>query len=32
MGGKLGGWVGLIVIVVVLNGLSYAFDWGYTFY
>lgn len=31
-GSQLGGIVGLVVVVLVLNGLSYAFDWGWTFF
>lgn len=31
-GSQLGGIVGLVIVVVVLNGLSYVFNWGWTFY
>lgn len=31
-GSKFGGIIGLVVVVVILNGLSYALDWGITFY
>ncbi len=35
MGGlvkKFGGIVGLLLLLGVLNGLSYLFDWGWVFY
>lgn len=31
-GSQFGGIIGLVIVVVILNGLSYAFDWGWTFY
>jgi hypothetical protein len=31
-GSQLGGIVGLVIVVVALNGLSYVFGWGWTFY
>lgn len=31
-GGKFGGIIGLVVILVILNGVSYAFDLGWTFF
>ena len=31
-GRQLGGIIGLVIFVVVANGLSYMFDWGWTFY
>ena len=31
-GSKFGGIIGLIVVVAVLNGVSYAFDLGWTFF
>ena len=29
---RIGGILILVVIVLALNGLSYAFDWGWVFY
>lgn len=31
-GGKIGGILGFIGIIVLLNVLSYVFGWGYMFY
>lgn len=32
IGGKIGGCIGTIVIIGILNLLSYLFDWGWFFY
>ncbi len=31
-GSQIAGIVGFIVVLAVLNGLSYLFDWGWYFY
>ncbi len=31
-GGRLGGIIGTIVVLVILNVLSQVFDWGWVFY
>ncbi len=32
IGGKAGGILGTIIVIVILNVLSYVFDWGWVFY
>ena len=32
LGAKAGGMAGTIILIVILNVLSYIFDWGWIFY